>query len=519
MIQSGKAPAHEPVLQLEEWTDSACVIRTRGGQLLNTALDRWNFTEGVVTVSINFAQLQGLSKDLVASAKATLAWYAENRSANHVKNLFARLLHFVRHIASDARVLHQITAADLLNFRSSLSHATAWYFGALSGLFKKWHGLGCPGVDPDSLSLLHQVATRGNAKGVAVMTHDPVRGPFTPLEAESLQAALNRAYGTGALQTSDYVLAWLFILLGQRSIQYAALKVCDVKSLEVNAGEIERYWIMMPSGKRRLVSPRARLVERPLFEQFGQVLVEYARSVRSEFSGVLEDPDQAPLFPNREATNSLDGFRYHPQPKHITRRIKAITESLGATSERTGEPIAVTGGRFRSTIATRAAEEGHGPLVIAALLDHTDTQNVGVYTASTPAIIDRIDRAVAMELAPLAQAFAGVLVEPEGRSIDPKRRIIDLRIDRSGAAMGQCGQHGFCGFSAPIACYTCSNFEAWPDGPHEAVLHQLLERRERLLQTSDKRMASINDRTILAVAAVIQLCDERNNGNGRAIDG
>jgi hypothetical protein len=44
------------------------------------------------------------------------------------------------------------------------------------------------------------------------------------------------------------------------------------------------------------------------------------------------------------------------------------------------------------------------------------------------------------------------------------------------------------------------------DGPHEAVLSYLLEKREQLLVTTDKRMAAINDRTILAVAEVIQLC-------------
>ena len=79
---------------------------------------------------------------------------------------------------------------------------------------------------------------------------------------------------------------------------------------------------------------------------------------------------------------------------------------------------------------------------------------------------------------------------------------------RSGEAMGECGKHGFCGFNAPIACYTCKSFEAWLEGPHEAVLNHLMQNRERLLKTSDKRIASINDRTIFAVAAVIQRCAE-----------
>jgi hypothetical protein len=183
-------------------------------------------------------------------------------------------------------------------------------------------------------------------------------------------------------------------------------------------------------------------------------------------------------------------------------------ECLSVRSERTGKPLHVGALRFRRTIGTRAAEEGHGPLVIARLLDHTDTQNVGVYTASSPRIIERIDKAIAMQMAPLAQAFAGVVADGNDGDRDPARRIVDLRIDRSGQAMGECGKHGFCGFNAPIACYTCRNFEAWIDGPHEAVLEHLIARREQLAQTSDLRMASVNDRTILAVAAVVQRCTE-----------
>jgi hypothetical protein len=78
--------------------------------------------------------------------------------------------------------------------------------------------------------------------------------------------------------------------------------------------------------------------------------------------------------------------------------------------------------------------------------------------------------------------------------------------------MGNCGEHGFCGLLAPIACYTCRSFQPWLDGPHDAVLEHLICERERLLAGSDVRIASINDRTILAVAEVIRRCDEIRNG-------
>lgn len=75
--------------------------------------------------------------------------------------------------------------------------------------------------------------------------------------------------------------------------------------------------------------------------------------------------------------------------------------------------------------------------------------------------------------------------------------------------MGSCGKHGFCGLLAPVACYTCVSFQPWLDGPHEAVLDYLLGERERLTSTADLRIAAINDRTILAVAEVVRLCQAR----------
>lgn len=483
-------------------------LRTRGGAEFDPTADRWAYRDGVNSVSLDFADLTGLSPALLHSAKATLSWYAQHRSPDTLKNLFTRVQHFVRTTATETRLLDNITAVDLLNYRSHLNESTAWYLGTLAGVLRKWHGLGYAGVSDEAVLLLKQLRLKGNIKGQAVLTMDPDSGPFTQIEAEALQLALNTAYETGRLETSEFVLAWLYILLGQRSKQHAALKVCDVR-VDHDAEGVPKYVLMMPSAKKRTDSARDKLVARPLIEEFGEILVDYARSVQRSFAGVLSDPTQAPLFPTkRRRQKDPPGFEYHSTSTSLGQLLVRTLECLSVRSERTGKTLHVGALRFRRTIGTRAAEEGHGPLVIARLLDHTDTQNVGVYTASSPRIIERIDKAIAMQMAPLAQAFAGVVADGNDDDRDPARRIVDLRIDRSGQAMGECGKHGFCGFNAPIACYTCRNFEAWIDGPHEAVLDHLIARREQLAQTSDLRMASVNDRTILAVAAVVQRCTE-----------
>jgi hypothetical protein len=77
-----------------------------------------------------------------------------------------------------------------------------------------------------------------------------------------------------------------------------------------------------------------------------------------------------------------------------------------------------------------------------------------------------------------------------------------------------CGTTYDCQFNAPIACYTCRNFEAWIDAPHEKLLEHLLAKRERLLKTSGQRVASINDRTIVAIQAVMDECERIRDEEG-----
>ncbi len=497
---------------------SARYARTKSGVEFDSDAQRWQYQDGVHNVTLDFRELVGLSDSLVESFRLVLKWYAENRSPNHLVNLYTRLQHFGRTIAASGNCIGVIEAEDLINYRGSLDKSTEWYLGTLSGLLKKWHSLGYPGVSESATLLLKQLRLKGNQKGVAVLTMDPEDGPFTPIEVEALQAALNTAYAKGSVDTASFVLVWLYMLLGQRNLQYASLKVCDVRVERGSHGDLA-YSLMMPSAKRRGIEARERLVSRPLVEQFGVVLLEYAEQVRQKFKGRIADVEQAPLFPSAKSRKGSIGYEHHATTDSIGLRLKLVLERLSVQSERTGKPLKVSAHRFRRTLGTRAAEEGHGPLVIAGLLDHTDTQNVGVYIASSPAIIERIDRAVALELAPLAQAFAGIIKEDIQSTSGTARGIIDLRIDRSGKAMGECGKHGFCSFSAPIACYTCGNFEAWVDGPHEAVLGHLIERRDRLLKSADKRMASINDRTILAVAQVVKRCSEINAQSRRSIDG
>lgn len=298
--------------------------------------------------------------------------------------------------------------------------------------------------------------------------------------------------------------------LGQRSTQYAALKVSDIGKV-ISIEGLESFVVRMPRAKTRDSDARGAFKERVLVPEIGRLVVEYADAVRERFRGVLQNVEDAPLFPTEQEEATVVGYAYHPTAAHVGYILTKTLKRLNVVSERTGDFMNITPKRFRQTIGTRAAEEGHGELVIAELLDHSDIQNVGVYVSSTPALVERVNKTVAMALAPLAQAFAGKLIAGPSeatRASDPSSIIRAPSIINSFEGMSSCGKHGFCGFMKPVACYTCSSFEPWLDGPHEEVLEYLLAEREHLLSTTDPRIAKVNDRTIYAVAQVVQLCNE-----------
>jgi integrase len=499
------------------------LVRTKGGATFDPRLPIWSYRDGANKISLNFAFEAALVPEVGRALRATLTWYAENHSPSHLNNTHAAIKKFVGLVVKTrpGELINQIDGTEILSHRNSMPHALK----RLAALVKKWHALGYPGVADSAVAVFNDITIKGNKTGEAVLTRDPITGPFTDIERAGIEDALNAAYADGTLPEEHFLLAWLFMAIGARPVQFAAMKVCDVLSESGDDGHVQ-FFVRVPRAKQR-ANLRSEFRDRPLTPQIGRPLLEYALRVRQRFSGLLHDIDQAPLFPEarlgvkaqRAANEAAAWSDYHRTAEHLGVTLSEALGKLQIRSERTGELMRLNPRRFRYTFGTNAAREGHGLLVIAELLDHAGTESAGVYVAAAPEIAARIERATALQLAPLAQAFKGILVSGESeasRAGDPSSRIIDLRIDRNAKPMGSCGQHGFCGFLAPIACYTCQNFEPWLDGPHESVLDFMLAERDR--HVGDSRVAGVNDRTILAVAEVVQLCrnikDGGSNGTG-----
>lgn len=110
-----------------------------------------------------------------------------------------------------------------------------------------------------------------------------------------------------------------------------------------------------------------------------------------------------------------------------------------------------------------------------------------------------------------ASAFRGTLVDSEADAVaggDPESRVA-----YKGQNAATCGHLKQCGLDGglPHACYTCSHFQPWLDGPHAEFLAELqAERADQVAQLgADSPVAKRRDKLIGAVERVILLCDAR----------
>ena len=465
-----------------------------------------------------------LEDQLLDSYLKVLLFYAESYSASHTVNLNNHFRRFIQFCAKKNKPIALITSAQVISYRSSLSAKHEYYLGVLSGFYKRWVDLGYAGISPDTLTALSEIRLKGNEKGKAIQISCPYEGALSDLEYERLYQELTDAFEMDKVNLEAYTLIMLCIATGRRPVQLGDLKICDFT--EVAASDGQRIFLLrIPRCKQRGTLWREKFRDYALTPELGVLLKSHIHSIEIKFRKKVKNSigtKNLAIFPywkqvnsncslkGKELESAVQGEMFHRRSSHISGLLKITIKNLNIYSERTGKLLDVFPLRLRRTLATRAAREGYGVLTIAELLDHSDTQSAVVYTQNVPEHVDAINRAVAEQLAPIAQAFAGVLIDHEREAKRGNDLSSRVRSDSSGDGVGSCGHYGFCNALAPIACYTCRNFQPWLDAPHEEVLEGLLARREDIIKkTNDLTMAAVNDRVIFAVTEVIQLCKKR----------
>lgn len=491
------------------------IARTQSGMKFDPNNLVWAFRDGCNSICINFALMPKGCVSLIVGLKQTLMWYLENRTARTAATNYYEFLKFCRYLSRDENTqFKEITENDIINFKSS-SNKNAYALATIRAFLIRWIQIDAPGLSKSTKNYLSFVKLKQRPVGVAVATLDVEKGPFTDNEFEAIQATLNSAYAIGSLSLEQLMLCYLFMALGARPVQLASLKCGD---LLLPNSQSEDFFLRVPRAKQMGKLGRSEFKVRRIAAHIGRPLATYVASIEKEFYGQLLETSEAPLFPQRRVAvhTYSSGFEFHQTSQGLAAKVIDIFDSIKVSSERLdGRPLPVSPIRFRRTFATRAAEEGWPLIIIAELMDHSNTRNVEVYAGLTNRIRSIFSRKIAKEMAPLANAFAGKIIQGEDEATRPQSssRIIDLRVDRLGSPMGSCGTHVQCGFARPVACYGgCHEFEPWLDGPHEEALQHMFDRRAKLAEDADSRLAAINDRAILGCAQVIARCAEIKAG-------
>lgn len=476
-----------------------------------------------MTLSLAWGESR-LSEQLMAAYIQNLTYHAEEFSAHYVGNINSHFRNFILFLTRTKKQIKIVEVADLISYRSSLNSRNEWYLAGIVAFLKRWYDLGLEGVNEEVIKLLSSWRLKGNIKGEAILTFCPQQGALSDLELEALHQALIEAFEDDLINLENYALIMLSVVTGRRPAQIADLKLCDLTEVKASDGQ-GMFILRIPRRKQRGVAWRERFKDYALTLELGALLKTYLKQVEKKFFLITNQSistELLPIFPSwqkihdyqkqpdLELQEQLEGQGFHRPSGSIRSTVKGVIGRLNVYSERTRKALEVSPVRLRRTLATRAAREGYGVLTIAELLDHSDTQSAAVYTENVPEHVDAINRAVAEQLAPIAQAFAGILIDHEREAKRGNDLSSRVRSDSSGDGVGSCGHYGFCNAFAPIACYTCRNFQPWLDAPHEEVLESLLAKREEIIKrTNDLTMAAVNDREIFAVTQVIKLCKER----------
>lgn len=499
----------ESSLNGREW------FQTRDRVQVDFSSDYWKFSANGERWLFDFRMIGNVcSEELAISIKKLAKENLQNLAPSTAEKYHEHIIRFIRsNNAFLEEGLDLIRKEDVINYNSTLTLRRKWHFGCLSIALRKIYELGYWGVPAETYNLLLEMPAGRNFSGEAVLTHNPHLGPLSDVELEGLVAALDRSFSIGELSLEDFVLTWLFLATGRRNLQLCALKLKDF-AVEASNDGTKFYWLNVPRAKQRGIGIRASFRRFKLSPHVGELVEIFVAWRRT--NDLHRVADDAPFFRGAGAGPGLDG---HMAASALGRKLSTIVSRLKVFSPRTKGLLHVNPRRLRYTLGTRAAAEGANEFEIAELLDQSTSETARIYVKASPQMLDRIDRAIAEQMAPFAQAFAGVLVDGEGaarRGQDPISRIIDPTVVDD--PVGTCGSYGFCSLAAPIACYTCINFQPWLDAPHDEILESLIAKRQGLIdRNEDIRIASINDRTILAVTRVVQLCREKRArlaGNG-----
>lgn len=331
-----------------------------------------------------------------------------------------------------------------------------------------------------------------------VMTLDPEKGPLSRIEEYHLLTSLELDNGN----LRDVAIISLIHAWGLRPRQVSSLNRSD---LMVSAtGD---YTLRVPRVKQHegIVGEEYKL--RKLTSRVGGLLEKYMTSLKTAVSG--SSLSDSPMF----LDSRLDPEDLRLSTKAVAEIPSIYAQKMKLISQVTRKAMVLNPRRLRETFGTRCAEmPGMTKELLAELLDHNSTRSLEVYFDFRESVAQEMGRLIASRngtgtLRDLTETFMGKqnFQGPPARTEFPIRFISSLAeatcSDEVAARLmppelvedlveipflGLCGGSFRCGIAPVLTCYSCSDFEAWVEADHDAIVVWVGKLLQRALDKGQK---------------------------------
>lgn len=452
--------------------------------------------------------------------KLSIARLAEEVSSHHTFNCFMYFKQYL--ISPDIYQGGVITSELILALKTNLTKDNEYKLGTIRALLKCWIEWGFKGLEKNLENTLDRLVLSGNVKGKAVLHHCPFTGPYSLTEQQSLLVWAGNAFQKEALTIEEFGWFYSIYATARRPSQIRALRLCDL-SIQSNDNEVI-YEINIPRAKQRNGGFREEFRSLQITEDFYLVLKNLAEIVRKKAKAHLTalkelELAQLPIFMNfrrfyeckkihefKAILNQTPDY-FHWSSGEANYMSQVISRKCKAVSERTGDYIHFTPVRCRRTRATNLSRHGITGVQMAYLLDHSDTQQLKVYTAHTGELALRIFDKMNDAMTLLATQFEGRIIKSESEAL--RASDINSRVFKSSEnQLGNCGGSPACQ-AGMKACLLCSQFQPLVYAPWDELFLEFIEELEqRKREGASELVLKSYDLQLAHIKAIMDACDK-----------
>ena len=468
---------------------------TLNGDFYNPNMNHWVFYDGSYRVHFYFRLFkERFSQRLFVNTKKCFMHYISNYAHTNASKKYYALKHFVLSETSKEDCIHEITPELLANYYGKDQSITNKEH--LKSFLKIYYSLNLEGLDENTIAILNKISIPKRVAGLAVKTHNPEKGPLSPLEKDIIKEEINTLYATNKISLGFYIIFLLLINFALRPRQLSWLKIRDFRLHHIDSMANE-FVLSIPRDKQGHAEPRVEFTERKLHHQLGQLILEWSSQVKNEyknksFYNKQFNAENLPLFP--QWSNNYDGtLKYHYNVDNLKALIAYAASKTEIISHRTGKTLHINSRRFRYTIGTLMAIAGCGRQEIANALDHSSIQTANCYIEEGQAMAQAMNAKMAPYFDPVVRAFMGEIFDRPNIEGTRKTYSPVLAVDVTKGELGFCIKNVGCGIFVensndhdifikrpPYMCLTCLNFNAFDNLELFEELLEIIKREKDL---------------------------------------